>query len=280
MKWNSTFAVLFQLRVSIPEMKWFECERRIPGAPKSRVLMVWIVIYGIVRMFFRVVYRTRITGQHNVPSTGAVIYVSNHQSHLDPMISGLPIWDRPFTPLARATLFDTWWLGMIMKWFGTIPVDRGSGRAGPMRAMLGELEAGRCVMLYPEGTRSDDGRVAQLESGFLLLVKKSGKPIVPIVLEGAHDVWPRGTSRPRLGGRITVTVLEPIPANDFLADGSDAAMQRLRRLFETKRLELRDELRAATNGRYPPAGPGDTAYWDSANLEVSEESPSMAQGAE
>lgn len=243
-------------------MKWAQCERRIPGAPRSRVLIIWTLVYGIVRLLFRVIYHVKLSGQQRVPRTGAAIYVCNHQSHLDPMISGLPIWDRPFTPLARASLFDSWWLALIMKPFGTIAVERGSGRAGPMRAMLKELEAGRCVLLYPEGTRSNDGRVAPLESGFLLLVKKSGAPIVPIALEGAHDIWPRGTNRPRLRGHIAVTVGEPIAANEFLAAGNDEALERLRRLLESMRLELRSGLRKATSGRFPPSGPGDNAYWE------------------
>lgn len=249
-------------------MKWLECERRIPGAPKSRVLFVWIVIYWLVRFLFRVFYRVRISGQENVPSSGPLIYVCNHQSHLDPMISGLPIWDRPFTPMARATLFDTWWLALIMRMFGTIPVDRENRRSatGPLKAMLGELDAGRCVMLYPEGTRSIDGRVGKLESGFLLLVKKSGAPLVPIVLEGARDVWPKGRSTPKLRGRIAVTVLEPIPAADFLADGNEAAIENLRRLFETERLNLRVAMRAATGGRFPPEGLGDVAFWEGEEL--------------
>ncbi len=243
-------------------MKWLQFQRRTPGAPWMRTFFVWTICRVIVKILFKLVYRIQVSGSEHVPRTGPAIYVCSHQSHLDPMITGIPIWDRPFTPLARATLFDTWWLSLIMKMFGTIAVSQGSGRAGPMKAMLKELQVGRCVMLYPEGSRTQEGFVAPLQSGFLLLVKKSKAPIVPIAIEGAFNVWPRSQNRPNLRGRIAVRVAEPIAADVLLADGNDAALQQLRTLLETMRMELREDLQGSTRGTFPPAGPADQPYWE------------------
>lgn len=241
----------------------------MPGAPWMRVFLVWTIVYSIVKLLFRLIYRIRVHGSCHVPAHGPVIYVCSHQSHLDPMITGIPVGDRPFRPLARASLFDTWWLALLLKLFGTIPVSQGSGRTGPLKAMLGELEAGRCVMMYPEGSRTEDGSIAPLQPGFLLLVKKSEAPVLPIAIEGAFDVWPRWRTHPRLRGRIAVKVAEPISGDELLGHGSDAALDRLRRQLETMRLELRDELRSATNGRFPPAGPADQPYWETGASEQS-----------
>jgi len=248
-------------------VKWTQLRRRQPGAPWTRVFLVWTITRGLTRILFKLLYRIRDSGYENVPERGPIIYVCNHQSHFDPMISGIPIWDRPFTPLARATLFDTWWLGLILKIFGTVPVQQGSGRAGPMKAMLNELEAGRCVLIYPEGGRTPDGFVQPLQPGFLLVLKRSSAPLVPIALEGAYDIWPRHRKIPKLRGRIAVHVGEPIDTDELLAQGNDAALEFLRRWFEEHRLKLREQLRERTNGRYPPPGPPDEAYWDVAETD-------------
>lgn len=243
-------------------MKWAQFKRRQPGVTWMRPFFVWTIARGLAKLLFKLLYRIQDTGYENVPDTGPIIYVCNHQSHFDPIISGIPIWDRPFTPLARATLFDTWWLALLMKPFGTVPVHQGSGRAGPMKAMLKELEAGRCVLIYPEGGRAPDGFVQRLQPGFLLVLKRSNAPLVPIALEGAYDVWPRHRRHPRFRGRIAVHVGEPIDTDELLSEGNDAALEYLRKWFETRRLELREQLRARTNGEYPPVGPPDAPYWD------------------
>ena len=86
-----------------------------------------------------------------------------------------------------------------------------------------------------------------------------------MAVEGTFDAWPTGQKYPRLTGRVRVSAGKGIDPAELLADGSDAAMERLKREIETMRLELRSEIRQETKGRLPAPGPGDVPYWTPEN---------------
>ena len=126
--------------------------------------------------------------------------------------------------------------------------------------MLARLALGHPVVLFPEGSRSPDGAPLPFKRGVALLLKRSRCPVVPVAVEGCAEAFPKGARFPRLWGkRIAVMVGHPISHDELLKDGPDAALARLTGEIESMRLELRSKLRAATNGRYPPRGPGDSA---------------------
>lgn len=244
-------------------IRLLQTSRRAPGRPPLSFLFWWTGVRNLVWLLHKVFYRIQLIGQENVPPTGPIIYVANHQSHLDPCIVGLVVTDRPFSGMARATLFKNRILAWIMRGIGAIELEQGKGDAGAMKAALKELEAGRCVLIYPEGTRTRDGALSEFQRGVMLLIKRSGAPVVPVALEGAFDIWPIGQTFPRLKGRIAVKTAPAIAAEDLLKEGPDAGLERLKRIIETMRLELRAELRRQTGNRYPAPGPGDIAYWAS-----------------
>jgi 1-acyl-sn-glycerol-3-phosphate acyltransferase len=177
-----------------------------------------------------------------VPETGPLIYVCNHQSHFDPPLVGVLVADRPCAFLARASLFRfrpfAWLIGTL----NAIPLHRGQGSGGALRAAVAELEAGRCVLLFPEGTRTPDGAIHRFKPGFTFLAKRTGAMVVPVAVEGARDVWPRQRRFPRLWGRIALKAGRPVPADELLAGGTEAAIERIRGEIETLREELRAEL--------------------------------------
>ena len=243
-------------------MKILQTSRRVPGRPALRVLFWWTIVRGMVYVFLKFAYRIRCKGSENVPLTGPIIYVANHQSHYDPCIVGVVVTDRPFSGIARHTLFKNKLFAWIMHGIGAIEIEQGKGDAGAMKAALGELEAGRCVMIYPEGTRTRDGALSEFQRGAMLLIKRSGAQVVPVAIEGAFDIWRIGQKYPKLRGRIAVQVAPAISALDLLKDGPDAGLERLKRIIETIRLELREELRRQTGGTYPAPGPGDVPHWE------------------
>lgn len=244
-------------------VKLLQTSRRTPGRPALSVLFWWTFVRGLVLAFFKITYRIKRSGAEHVPPTGPIIYACNHQSHYDPCIIGVLVTDRPFTGMARATLFKSKVLAWLMRSIGAISLEQGKGDAGAMKAALAELEAGRCIMIYPEGTRTRDGALTAFQRGVMLLIKRSppGTRVLPVAIEGAFDIWPIGQKHPRLTGRLAVKAAPAIPAAELLTGGPDAGLERLKKCIETMRLELRSALRSQSGGRYPLPGPGDVPYW-------------------
>ncbi|MHC4129565.1 MAG: lysophospholipid acyltransferase family protein [Planctomycetota bacterium] len=223
-------------------MSFAEYRSRVQRCSALQAVIWWIFVRSTVRFVMWLVYRQRCLDRLRVPPSGPAIYVANHQSHFDPPIVGCLVG--PFAALGRATLFDTQPWGWMLTQIGVIRLHRGRGDAAAMRAAINELNAGGRVLLFPEGQRCHDGAVDVFQSGMLVLVKRSGAPVVPVAIEGPFDVWPRARKYPRLRGRIMARVGHPIPA---------------RELLDAMRLELRRQLRDATGGAFPPPGPGDRA---------------------
>lgn len=208
-----------------------QLHRRTPGRSALNVFFFWSLVRGFCFLVFRVFYRVKLSGFENVPATGPVIFASNHQTHFDPILVGLVTYDRPFRAIARSTLFTFRPLAWLMLAIGAIPIRQGEGDAGALRAALGELEAGRTVLIFPEGTRTRDGAVQRFKPGIGLLIKRGKVPVVPVTLVGAHEVWPHGQSLPRPWGRIAVHAHPAIPYDELMKDGIEAAMTRLRRVI-------------------------------------------------
>jgi 1-acyl-sn-glycerol-3-phosphate acyltransferase len=232
-----------------------EYRSRVRRCSALQAVIWWVLVRSTARVFFRIVYRYRCFGRSLVPPSGPAIYVANHQSHFDPPLVGCLVG--PFASLARATLFDNRALGWCLSRLGSIRLHQGRGDAAALRAAIDELKAGGRVLLFPEGERCDDGAVKVFQSGILVLVRRTGAPVVPVAIEGLFDIWPRTRKYPRLRGRIAARVGHPITAQELTSEEPEAAMERLRRAIDAMRLELRRELRDATGGRFPAPGPGD-----------------------
>jgi 1-acyl-sn-glycerol-3-phosphate acyltransferase len=224
--------------------------------------LFWTIIPLLIRIFVSVLYRCRASGLEHIPPTGSFIYAANHQSFYDPAIIGGYVRDRPFTSLARSTLFTFPPFGWFLRTVYSVPVELGKGDTSAIRTVIGELKVGRTVLIFPEGARSEDGSLAPFQHGISVLIKRGGAPVVPVAVEGVFDVWPRHRRRPGLFGRLGVKVGEPIRFETLRALPPDEGLELIRRRIEEMRLELRADIREATNGRWPRPGPGDRAYWE------------------
>jgi 1-acyl-sn-glycerol-3-phosphate acyltransferase len=220
----------------------FDFHRRAPGMARWKMLFFWTLVEAFLYYLGRVLYRLRLEGRENVPETGPLIYVCNHQSHFDPPLVGVLVADRPSAFLARASLFKFKPFAWLIRTLNAIPLHRGQGSGGALRAAVAELEAGRCVLLFPEGTRTPDGAIGRFKPGFTFLAKRTGATVVPIAVEGARNVWPRERRLPHLRGWLALKVGRAIEAEELLADGADAAVDRIRTEIETMRQELRADL--------------------------------------
>ncbi len=156
-----------------------------------------------LRPALRAWLRLTVEGEAHVPETGPVLVASTHQSHADSLALGVAI-HRPVHFLGDLRL-TTWpVLGPQLPKLGMVPLRRGEADGSAMDVLGILLEDGACVAVYPEGSRSRDGRVHRLRSGVARLAATHGVTVVPASVAGIHDVWPIG-AKPRLrGGKVTV----------------------------------------------------------------------------
>jgi 1-acyl-sn-glycerol-3-phosphate acyltransferase len=224
--------------------------------PRKRLL--WRFGWNLCLLTMRTLFREHRAGIEHMPDRGPVLIVSNHQSHLDPVAIGMCVTRRETHFVARDSLFHIPLFGALIRAYNAVPIKRGEGDAAGVRAVLDRLASGAAVLVFPEGTRTRDGRTAPFKRGVVLLIKRARCPVVPAAVEGAFDAWPRSRKLPLVWGkRIAAQLGEPIAHEELLKDGPDAAMERLHGEIEAMRLSLRATLREQTNGRYPPPGAGD-----------------------
>jgi len=176
---------------------------------RSLLSRLW---YALARrsllLAFSLVYRVRFTGQENIPTSGGVLVVSNHQSHLDPMLVGTGI-RRQMNFVARRTLFRFGPFGWLIHSVNAFPIDRDGFGLGGIKESLRRLKRGEMVLIFPEGTRSADGEIAPFRPGFTALAVRSGAAILPVAVDGAFQAWPRSKKFPG-PGRIRVHYGKPI----------------------------------------------------------------------
>lgn len=183
----------------------------------------------VARPLARLIYRPRIEGRDNVPRSGAVILASNHLSFIDSV--AIPVAaPRPVHFLAKASYFEgTGFKGALSREFfgsvGAIPVRRGAGQAAldALDQQRQLLDDGLAVALYPEGTRSTDGRLYKGRTGVAFLALQTGAPVVPVGLIGTDRVMPVGAKMPSLKERVSVKFGEPLDLSRHGAANSGKA---------------------------------------------------------
>ena len=153
--------------------------------------MIWFkVARWICRTLCNLFFRLQFYGLENVPQRGPFVLIGNHQSFLDPVLCGIYV-KKPLYFLARDTLFVNWFFGWLISSVNTIPVRRDQADVTAIRKVIAKLKQGNAVCLFPEGTRTRDGKIAPLKPGFGLLCRRGGAAVVPVVVDGAYECWPR-----------------------------------------------------------------------------------------
>lgn len=166
--------------------------------------------------FFTFGFSIRRAGWKNMPRTGPVLLLANHQSMLDPVMVGLSS-RRYLSYLARKTLFEQRGLAPLIRSLNAIPIDRNMGKDG-IQAVLDALGQGQAVLMFPEGERTHDGEVQPLKPGVSLLIKRVKCPIVPVGIAGAFAAWSRFMKWPKFSplllppepSTIAISIGEPI----------------------------------------------------------------------
>ncbi len=171
-------------------------EYRVNLKPRPDIALMHHVLAYASRGFFRLYGRCKVVGLENVPQTGAVIFAANHASNLDPLLgwSTLRV-KRKMWGVAKVELWHHPVTRYVMNCMGAIPVKRGTADRTMLRAVLDLLAKGKAVGLFPEGTRSKDGKLQPAQPGIGLIVQKSGAPVIPVALSGTYEMLPVGQSK-------------------------------------------------------------------------------------
>ncbi len=177
--------------------------------------MFYVIARFVIRPLVWVLLRPRITGRENVPLTGPVIIASNHLSFIDSIVIPI-VAPRRVRLLAKAEYFtgggiSGWFTRAVFTALGAYPVERETHRAAQaaLDTALKVLEADEAFGLYPEGTRSKDGRLARGKTGVAWLALTADCPVVPVGITGTDRIQPIGASWPR-PHRFTVVFGKPL----------------------------------------------------------------------
>lgn len=181
------------------------------------------ICYGVLRMEVR--------GSENVPRTGPLVVACNHLSYVDPVALGVAC-PRPIAYMAKAELFRIPLLGPLITMLEAYPVERGKGDVAAIRASLRQLQAGRAIGIFPEGTRNLTGQ-ARVQTGVALLATLGNAPVIP--------AYVRGGDRAKRLGKLHVAFGEPFrlgegqtgkASREELANWAGMIMARIRALGE------------------------------------------------
>ncbi|MCP2637143.1 1-acyl-sn-glycerol-3-phosphate acyltransferase [Microbacterium sp. HD4P20] len=183
-------------------------------------MFYWLMKYVVIGPIVKAIWRPWIIGRRNVPVEGAAILASNHLSFVDSVFLPLMI-DRPVAFLAKSDYFTGkglkgWSTRMFFKATGMIPIDRSGGKASEASLNTGLQVLGRGDLLgiYPEGTRSPDGKLYRGRTGIARMALEAHVPVVPVVMVDTDTMMPIGTRMPRIV-RVGVVIGEPLDFSRF-----------------------------------------------------------------
>ena len=167
--------------------------------------------YWLGTIFFKLcancLFNYRIVGRENIAVPGAALIVCNHVSFVDPPFVGIA-FDEAIHYLAKKELFDAPIFGTIIRSWNSIPVDQDRPDMGSLKAVIRYLKMGRKVLVFPEGSRSFDGKLLEAEKGAGFVAVKARVPVIPVRIFGSHEALPRGKKLPRPSD-ITVVFGKP-----------------------------------------------------------------------
>jgi 1-acyl-sn-glycerol-3-phosphate acyltransferase len=170
-------------------------------------------------LYFKLFHRINIIGIENIPISGPFILASNHLSFLDPPAVGCKV-NRNLHYFARSSLF-VGPLGFLIRRLNSIPVNRDQLDFKTLKTTLKVLKDGHPLLVFPEGTRSLDGKISSGKKGIGLLVKKSKCPVFPVRIRGTFEILGKGKIFPRIGRKICLSYGKELSYEDLTAKCED-----------------------------------------------------------
>ena len=194
--------------------------------------------WQLFRFIFAFYFRWRVFHPERVPLTGPVILAANHASYIDPPLVGAGL-KREINYLARKSLFRFPAVGAVLRAVNSVPVDRDGGGAAGLKAILDRLLAGGGIILFPEGTRTRDGKLQPARSGIGFTVIKSNAPVVPVRVFGTFEAYGRHLIFPRPRS-VAVKYGQPLLFEKLRVEAKSCSKQRLKEIY----WQIADEIMA------------------------------------
>ena len=198
---------------------------------------------ALLRVLFRIFNRWEVRGREHVPTSGGVLLIANHTSYADPPIVGTAC-PRPVHFMAKAELFRIPVLAGLIRRTHAFPVQRGAGDRAALRRAVHLLREGKVLLIFPEGTRSPDGRLMELEIGAAFIALSGRAQVVPTAIVGADHLLPRGKPI-LLPAKLRVSFGRPVdlsglhaqrPTRQLLHEATGRMTAALRSLLPSDRL--------------------------------------------
>jgi 1-acyl-sn-glycerol-3-phosphate acyltransferase len=183
--------------------------------------LTYTIGYNLTKLVAKAFFGFRVIGRERIIEEGGCLLAMNHESYLDPSFAGICA-RRQIHYLARKTLLDWPILGPIFPRINVIPVDQERADMSALKAVIRLVRAGHCTVIFPEGSRTEDGSFLPALPGLGLVIAKTLCPVVPMRIFGARAAFPRG-GRPHLFRRVTIVVGEPMffGKEDMVGEGRE-----------------------------------------------------------
>lgn len=233
---------------------------------------LYTVARAVLSPTFRFLWRIDVQGGEHIPPNGGAIFAPNHLSVLDHFVLGAAL-PRRITFVGKAEYLNDWKTKYLFPALGMIPIDRSGGSAAEnaLNAAAQVLERGEFFGIYPEGTRSRDGRLHRGHTGVARLALRTGCPIIPVGLQGTLEVQPPDTPIPKPFRMMRVRIGKPLDVSRYadratdhltLRQITDEVMFEIRSLsgqeyVDTYATKRPDDIPAAEPARIGPPAPSD-----------------------
>lgn len=185
-------------------------------------MFYWFLKHVFIGPIFRAFFRPWVEGLENLPKDGPIILCPNHLSFIDSLLVPLSV-SRKVVFLGKSDYFDKWYIRWFYEGAGVIPVRREGGAAGEASLLVGveQLNKGLTVGIYPEGTRSPDGRLYRGKTGPARMALRAQCPIVPVAVFGTNEALPTGTYIPKMRCKIGIRFGKPLDFSRYQGKEDD-----------------------------------------------------------
>lgn len=193
----------------------------------------WYTVgYNLSKFLARTLFSFRVVHPERILETGGALLAMNHQSFLDPPLAGI-CCKREIHYLARKTLLDWPILGPILPRLNVVPVNQERADMSALKTVIKIVKSGNCTVIFPEGSRTLDGKLQPAQPGLGLVIAKTLAPVVPMRIFGAHEAFPPGKKFPKRHP-ITIVVGEPMTFTeaDLVSGGRDLYQRLSDRVME------------------------------------------------
>jgi len=216
------------------------------GRDPYRRRRIYHFFWQLARWGAGIYFRRREAGAEHVPLDGPLILAANHASFMDPPLIGSSC-PRAISYLARESLFSNPSVGWFLKSVGSVPVDRDGTSGKGLKTILDRLLRGEGIILFPEGTRTPDGKIQSGRAGVGLIVIKSNAPVVPVRVFGTFEAWGRQTRFPR-PRPVGVRFGAPMRFDAWVREAERAERVRVKQIYQ----EVTDAILGAITRLAPP----------------------------